>query len=203
MIEKLSKLALRRTTLIAGALVALVAGLVVSFGVTRWLTRDLSAFGGLDEVRLEQARLLRESGNEAAALSNAYLERLSMEETGAGPHVRRWINQEFRPQAKTLTARMDDAARRIEALPDVAVYVALRHAIERLGFMATHPEDRALRRSALTQLADALDAAEAHIAALGAQVRLDTPAHPLHFTPAREMPAPENPDPRALPPLKW
>jgi hypothetical protein len=140
----------------------MVVAMVISFGMVRWLTHQMAGEPVPDPVAQKRAILLRGFANDLTAVCND-LVRLAYTTSGEmAPGARMWIDRVYRRDIRFLEQRMDDAP-----MSDVAAYRQLRAAVQRCAGVARHPDDRALKTAALNEAAHAIDAVNAHIAAMG------------------------------------
>ncbi|MBX3178987.1 MAG: hypothetical protein KF886_16655 [Candidatus Hydrogenedentes bacterium] len=146
------------------------AAMVVSFLVVRHLAGPARGREELDPAVLQRARILRGFSNELVTLCNDYHRRFPAGMAGAGASNRQWADRVFRRDLQFLQDRID------AILPDtLPEYVNLRAAVHRCAAMARHPGDQLLREQTLREVARATEAIEAHLRALGAEVKAGPP----------------------------
>jgi hypothetical protein len=133
------------------ALLAGTAGMAISYGMVRHLTRDLSLTPRIDEAALTRSSTLRNQTNRLVDLSLEYLDHIPLDAQAPKPGAVKWVQSEFRPRLQHLRSEIEERARFDAAVVSAgsAPHRALLAAMDRLATMAAHPVDMQLRAAAI------------------------------------------------------
>ncbi len=160
--------------LLAGA----ATSMAVSYGVVRYLTRDLTLIAVTDPELVRTATLLRSWSNELVDVMTAYLERVPLEAAAPKPSAKQWAAGEFRDRVVSLRQAMER-----QALWDLESYRRLRAAADRALSMVQHPADRELRRMVAKDITTAVATVEDHIRRNRVAAELPLPMRQPRFFP--------------------
>ncbi len=132
--------------------------MLLSYGMVRWLTQGMADEVPLNPVVQQRAILLRGFANDLTRACNDYAHHTTGADGRISADGRLWIERVFRSELRFLEQRMDN-----NAMPAIASYLTLRAAAQRCTTMARYPDDVGLRRAALKEARQAIEAVNAYL----------------------------------------
>lgn len=161
----------RAVRYLAALAVATTVCAAVSFGIVRYITRDVTMVSHADERAVREATELRNHSRALAELSGQWFERASA--GGESRALTMWLDKEFQPRLNDLRHRLVHVE-----YPGEAARSLLR-AAESLGLSTASPSDMSRRRIAASAILQALSDAERRVGALGVNPDALPPPVPL------------------------
>lgn len=135
---------------------SICAGL--SFGLVRYVTRDLSVYRRSDDRAMQEALALRTYSRTLAELSGEWFQRAAAD--GSSQAFRTWLEREFQPRLNDLRQQIVHAGHAGEA------FEAIRRAADALNVSASTPQDESRRRRAAELILEGISVAERRVMTL-------------------------------------
>lgn len=148
----------QRLLLILLGLSAGCLAMLLSYGMVRWLTQGMADEIPLNPAVQQRAILLRGFANDLTRACNDYAHHFPGDGSQASADARLWSERVYRSDLNFLEQRMDN-----NGMPAISSYLTLRAAVRRCSTMARYPEDLGLRRAALTEARQAIEAVNAYL----------------------------------------
>ncbi|HPO16768.1 MAG TPA: hypothetical protein PLI09_25245 [Candidatus Hydrogenedentes bacterium] len=150
--------------------------IIISFILVRHLTQGMSRTPASNPELIRQATLLRQFSNGLLTLAEEYVQQIPLEAEFPKPGQIQRTSKTFLSKLNELRQHVDD-----DTLVYLPAYRNLMAALDRIAAMASHPEDKTLRKHALNDILAATEATENYLDSQGVSSLLPDAPKKLSF----------------------
>lgn len=137
-------------------LLGMSLSMVLAYGTVRYLTRGTTFVMDLSPQERDRAWALRAAANALARSCNEFQEAMPVGAATPAAGTQRWLQESWLAALDEASASLE-----VEGLMTLPEAVALRGAMDRTRTLARHPDDAALRKAVLGEVARALEGVNA------------------------------------------
>ncbi len=163
-------------------LAAMLASVALSYTVVRHMTRNVTMLQQLPRETVDFARQTRAACNTLAELANELAFRVPPHAPAPNQDALAWMRGPFQVRLRALQQQLGSNTAWPKGSATALtknLHARLAAAADRAAALAARPEDNALRKRALTDIRDAVHAAETWLLESGAARHMPAPRIPL------------------------